>query len=94
MLLFSFKIFEIFPFEVLMKSTLQSSENEPLSLDTSSNSNNKSTQKKSKFPRKKIDKCLAKAFSPTKKSAEEYAAMRIINWVDNIMTRIDRKLAR
>lgn len=77
-----------------MKSKLQSSENEPLSLDTSSNLNNKSAQKKSKFPRKKIDKCLAKAFSPTKKSAEEYAAMRIINWVDNTMTRIDRNLAR
>lgn len=77
-----------------MQSKLQSSENEPSSMDTSSNLNNKPAQKKSKFPRKKIDKCLAKAFSPTKKSAEEYAAMRIINWVDNTMTRIDRDLVR
>jgi len=80
-----------------MKSKLQSSENEPsrlAGLDTSSNLNNKSAQKKSKFPREKIDKCLAKAFSPTKKSAEEYAAMRIINWVDSTMAHVDRDLVR
>lgn len=80
-----------------MKSKLQSSENEPsrlAGLDISSKSNNKPAQKKSKFPRKKIDKCLAKAFSPTRKSAEEYATMRIINWVDSTMARIDRNSAR
>ena len=77
-----------------MKSKLKNNENDMPASDTSSDSNMESSREKTECPRKKLDKCLAKAFSNINMNAEEYAAVRIINWVNNTMNRVDKDLRR
>lgn len=45
------------------------------------------------FPRKKIDKTLARAFAASGTSAEKFASVRLNNWVERTMVRVDGNMA-